>query len=222
MKIYKILMIFILVLGLSTLTESSTFVQLNQTNPSTIEGAIPIITLYNVSAAIVDTNATTECGDTELLQGDGSCVDITAIGSATYPAGIQGAIQFNDSGSFGGSSNFRWDDGSNQLYVSSGGSSGIGIGTLNPARRIESVEGTDPQLRLTDTIGSKYVDLRAGGDGDLYIFTSDSAFIYLKWKHKTTKVAVIPANHIYPACLSYCDIPVEMVERDKNHMKSNA
>ena len=46
-------------------------------------------------------------------------------------------------------------------------SGSIGIGTVTPARRLEIVDASDPQLRLTHTAGSIYADFQMNSNGDL-------------------------------------------------------
>jgi len=45
----------------------------------------------------------------------------------------------------------------------------VGIGTTGPDRKLDILDNTNPQLRLTHTDGSVYVDLRATSTGDLII-----------------------------------------------------
>lgn len=45
----------------------------------------------------------------------------------------------------------------------------LGINTITPRRRIDVLDTTNPQLRLTHTDNDKYTDLRTDGDGKLQI-----------------------------------------------------
>ncbi len=72
------------------------------------------------------------------------------------PGGNDGAIQFNDGGSFEGSSDLKWDDGNKRL----------GIGTNSP----------DIQLAL----GDSDTGLEQQGDGELGIFTNNEERIRVK------------------------------------------
>ncbi len=45
----------------------------------------------------------------------------------------------------------------------------VGIGTVTPARRLEIVDASNPQLRLTHTEGSIYTDFQMNSNGDLVV-----------------------------------------------------
>jgi Protein of unknown function (DUF2793) len=48
----------------------------------------------------------------------------------------------------------------------------IGAGTAVPGRRLDILDGANPQLRLTNTDGVDFADLETGSDGNLSIFPS--------------------------------------------------
>ncbi len=50
----------------------------------------------------------------------------------------------------------------------------FGIGTTGPDRKLDVLDASNPQIRLTHTDGSKYVDLKATSGGDLEITPSNS------------------------------------------------
>jgi len=50
----------------------------------------------------------------------------------------------------------------------------VGIGTSSPDRKLDVLDASDPQLRLTHTDGSNYVDLKATAAGDLWIKPSNT------------------------------------------------
>ena len=84
--------------------------------------------------------------------GDGS----NLTGVTTDPAGSDTQIQFNDSGSFGGSSNVTWDD--SQLTVN-GNISGSNIFSSggNLQTQITSNDNDIIALQATDKIGRAHV-----------------------------------------------------------------
>lgn len=76
------------------------------------------------------------------------------------PAGPSGAVQYNNAGSFGGSSQHFYDDSNLR----------VGIGTSTPARKLD-VKETTTQLRL-DYNGTEYTDIFSDGGGELQIIPS--------------------------------------------------
>lgn len=86
----------------------------------------------------------------------------------TSPSGSNGQIQFNSSGSFGANANFVWDNSNFRL----------GIGTTGPDRKLDVLDASNPQMRLTHTDGSIYTDLKTSNSGDLQISnTGNCVFI---------------------------------------------
>lgn len=72
----------------------------------------------------------------------------------------------------------------NTTYFYLDGTNGnTGIGTSSPSRKIDILDASNPQLRLTHTDGSKYVDLKATSAGDIEITGSsiDTDHSYLKF-----------------------------------------
>jgi len=81
-------------------SDTNSFNQLGDVNALRLfDNGLRVLTSY------IDTNAETACGDTEYLRGDGTCQTI----SSGTPAGSDGQVQYNDSGSFGADANFTWD-----------------------------------------------------------------------------------------------------------------
>ena len=71
-----------------------------------------------------------------------------------------------------GSQEISFDTSNNgtDMYIASGG--GIGMGTIGPDRKLDVLDATNPQLRLTDTDGTDYVDFQADENGALTITTA--------------------------------------------------
>jgi len=85
------------------------------------------------------------------------------------------AITVNDDGVIlnedGAAANdFRVESDSNtHMFFVDAGSETVGIGTSSPDRKLDVLDAADPQLRLTHTDGSKYVDFQTTAAGDLHI-----------------------------------------------------
>ena len=73
------------------------------------------------------------------------------FGAATSPGGSDTEIQYNNSGAFGGDSNFIWN-----------ASTGLNI-------------GSQKELRLQDTTGGEYVGLKSAGTATSYTMTLPAA-----------------------------------------------
>src|SRR4030042_1022426 len=82
----------------------------------------------------------------------------TDAGGAGTPGGSDGQMQYNDGGSFGGTSQFYYDDASNY----------VGIGDASPDYLLEILT-TATQLALTNVDDSKWVEFFVDGNGDLTI-----------------------------------------------------
>lgn len=54
----------------------------------------------------------------------------------------------------------------------------LGVGTTGPDRSLEIVNSAEPQMRLSHTATSKYVDFQADGAGDLVVTASNSNATY--------------------------------------------
>jgi len=63
-----------------------------------------------------------------------------------------------------------WSSFTTPLVIKEGGN--VGINTTGPDRKLDILDDTNPQLRLTHTDGSVYVDQRATSTGDLVITSS--------------------------------------------------
>ena len=94
-----------------------------------------------------------------IVSGGPSLVDtIKSGGSSGNTAGSNGYIQFNSSGSFGGSSNLFWDNTNNRL----------GIGTSSPSYDLDIVHSTNGAIRAAITnsnTGTSAQTLYQAGNG---------------------------------------------------------
>tara|TARA_R110002020_G_scaffold95382_6_gene228972 strand:- start:381 stop:1781 length:1401 start_codon:yes stop_codon:yes gene_type:complete len=70
----------------------------------------------------------------------------------------------------------------------------VGIGTTGPDRALDILDAADPQLRLTQTDGSKYVDFYANGAGDLEI-TGSGNNAHLRFISPQNATVVIQSQH---------------------------
>ena len=72
----------------------------------------------------------------------------------------------------GDSSDLRfYVNGADRIHIDSTGN--VGVGTTGPDRKLDILDASNPQLRLTHTDGSKYVELKATAAGDLEITPSN-------------------------------------------------
>ena len=60
-----------------------------------------------------------------------------------------------------------YDDGGIGIFVKDGGF--VGIGTIDPDNRVDILDASSPQLRLTQTDGSIYTELQTDGNGHLTV-----------------------------------------------------
>ncbi len=84
-----------------------------------------------------------------------------------YP-GVNGSLVIINSGT--GNIGFIANNSINAQYITSAGL--IGINQGSPARRLEVLDSSNPQLRLTHTSGSVYTDLQTDSSGHLAISAS--------------------------------------------------
>ena len=70
----------------------------------------------------------------------------------------------------------------------------VGIGTGGPDRKLDVLDAADPQLRLTHTDGSNYVDFYANGAGDLEI-TGSGNNAHLRFISPQNATVVIQSQH---------------------------
>jgi alpha-D-ribose 1-methylphosphonate 5-triphosphate synthase subunit PhnH len=98
---------------------STNFRWINSTNTLSapnINATLQLVTPSAKPATIVDTtNSTGTAG--QLLSSTGSSIQWVNPPTGTVPAGSDQFIQYNNSGSFGASTNFRWINATNTLYV---------------------------------------------------------------------------------------------------------
>jgi hypothetical protein len=94
----------------------------------------------------------------QFLQTDGSGAVSWATVADTNPGGSDGQMQYNNGGSFGGTSQFYYDDVNNH----------IGIGDATPDYIVEIID-TATQLTLTNVDGSSYSEFFVNSSGDLEI-----------------------------------------------------
>lgn len=122
------------------------------------KGRITVST-SSTSANIVSKFSGT-CNGTTFLRGDGSCA--VAGGGGSTPGGLNTYVQYNDGGSFGGSANFTWNNGTSTLTATNIAGSGTGLTALN-ASNLGS--GTVPDARFPATLpalnGSALTNLNA-------------------------------------------------------------
>lgn len=84
------------------------------------------------------------CNSSTFLRGDGSCQ--TPSGGGGTPGGSDTNIQYNSSGSFGGSGSFTWDNGGRQLSIDTFS------GQTNPALRLRSAAGSAGVRQILDDV----------------------------------------------------------------------
>ena len=71
-----------------------------------------------------------------------------------------------------------YDDGNNGIFIEDGGE--VGIGTITPDRKLEVLDTSSPQLRLTHTDGTKFADFQVDTNHDLTIKPSSTGQIVLQ------------------------------------------
>jgi hypothetical protein len=71
-----------------------------------------------------------------------------------------------------------YDDGNNGIFIEDGGE--VGIGTITPDRKLEVLDASNPQLRLTHTDGTKFADFQVDTNHDLTIKPSSTGQIILQ------------------------------------------
>ena len=86
------------------------------------------------------------------------------------PGGSDGQIQYNDGGDFGGDAALVWDD-ANQF---------MGINTSGPDRRLDILDDTNPQLRLSNVDGTEYADIFVDSDSYLYLSYAGTEQLIIK------------------------------------------
>jgi len=89
----------------------------------------------------------------------------------------QNGLVLNDDGHATNDFRIESDQVDHMLFVDSGNNK-IGIGTSGPDRVLDILTPFDPQLRLTHTDGSKYVDFQATAAGDFAMTGSNSHASY--------------------------------------------
>jgi hypothetical protein len=71
-----------------------------------------------------------------------------------------------------------YDDGGNGIFIEDGGE--VGIGTIGPDRKLDVLDASNPQLRLTHTDGAKFADFQVDTNHDLTIKPSSTGQIILQ------------------------------------------
>ena len=84
--------------------------------------------------------------------------------------------------------------GADRVHVDNDGS--VGIGTTGPDRKLDILDASNPQLRLTQADGTKYVELKGTTAGDLEIsgVSSDTNHSHLKWSAAGNAAMIIQSN----------------------------
>lgn len=125
------------------------------THYTVIQGADQSATITYTLPAAMGT-----AGQVLATDASGNLYWTTVTGGSGTPGGNDGYIQFNDSGSFGGSANLFWDK--TNFY--------LGIGTVNPQASIDIQPATASALRLNpyginvgETSELRFLELAAGG-----------------------------------------------------------
>lgn len=59
-----------------------------------------------------------------------------------------------------------------------GTNSNVGVGIVSPGRKLDVIDASNPQLRLTHTGGTVYGEMQADANGDLSVVTTGSQLIY--------------------------------------------
>mgnify|MGYP003628595903 CR=1 FL=1 len=115
-------------------------------------------------------------------------------------AGDEAALKIKSGGQ---SSAYIWQPGSTsdlRFYINGAdvmhldNDGNVGIGTTGPDRKLDVLDAADPQLRLTHTDGSKYVDFYANGAGDLEI-TGSGNNAHLRFISPQNATVVIQSQH---------------------------
>lgn len=141
-----------------------------------VDGAAGQITLGALGAGFVQSTAGGVLSSAAIGAGDlpahthsgagqgGSLVvgttDTDATAGSVFFAGVAGVIQEDNA-------NLFWDDGNNRL----------GIGTVGPDRKLDVLDASNPQLRLTHTDSVDFADFQVDTSGVLTITPSGAAFV---------------------------------------------
>ena len=143
----------------------------------------------------IDDDTMATANDTSLATSESIKAYVDASG-ATAPGGDAKTIQFNSdpAGTFSGNTNLTYDlsavrmavnasdmvvteDGAVVLYADGtpAGTQRVGVGTDSPDRKLEIFDdGGNPQLRLTHTDNTEYVEFQSLASGDAAIKMTDS------------------------------------------------
>jgi len=123
---------------------------------NTTSGAYTVQFKYATGSGSTTTFATTDKGDKLVIAtaNDGTNPDIKEISLASPPGGSNTQVQFNNSGSFGGSANLTWD-GSN-----------LSIGAQGDLRLLDSTGGEYVALQAPATVASNVTLTLPANDGD--------------------------------------------------------
>ena len=134
----------------------------------------------------------------------GGVATISTGNPSATPGGADTQLQYNDGGAFGGLSALTWDDSNfmlgsgaatklqfrdSALYISSKNdgyldidadtavrvnTGSLGVNVPAPGRKLDVLDASNPQLRLTHTDGSVYADLQTDANGYLTVTPSGS------------------------------------------------
>ena len=149
-----------------------------ETNKTTLQIGLP--SDVNIAGDLTVTgSATVDGGATTINSSDLTIADhqiiIGAVESPTDSTADEGGFILK---SVTGDKSILWEDDDDRWHFNQGievdtgdliVDNNLGIGTTTPDNVLEVYHGSNPQLRLTRTDGTDYVELEAGADGDFYI-----------------------------------------------------
>lgn len=161
----KLITILLLIFTSSLLSqaineENATSVILN-TEIETSDNAITIVSpTLSGSRTITLPNSSGNNGEILVTDGNGTTT-WTSVSSSGNPGGVDGSIQFNESGNFGGSSTFIYDDINDR----------VGIGVTNPLETLH----INSSMRIGNDGTDGEIYFASSGSSNFIIFRTDNA-----------------------------------------------
>ncbi|MBW7960152.1 site-specific integrase, partial [Patescibacteria group bacterium] len=96
-----------------------------------------------------------------LSSAQATTIQSAGAGDITLQATESGALRFRTGGN---------SDSYTRLFIDTAGNGGnVGIGTTGPDRKLDVLDASNPQLRLTQADGSKYTDFQTDSSGNLTV-----------------------------------------------------